>query len=63
MNYGQELRPESERNLPDWQRNALDSRRALDEQRQMENPGLYDRLDRIERKLDRLLREPRGPFD
>lgn len=51
----QGLRPERERNLPQYELDRLDRVRALNMQRRSENPGLYEQLDRIEAKLDQLL--------
>ena len=52
----QQMLPEHERNMPEWERDALDRQRALNLQRRLENPALYEQLDRIEAKLDKLLR-------
>jgi hypothetical protein len=59
MSYGtlgsQPMRPEAERSMPDWERDALDRRRMERANRRAGNPELYAQLDRIETKLDALL--------
>jgi hypothetical protein len=51
----QQLRPEEERNLPDWQLMALDRQRAEEDRNRAENPALWKKMREIEAKLDRLL--------
>lgn len=54
--YGtQQVRSEAERDMPQWQRDHLDRMRQFRVQRRLENPELYEQLDRIESKLDALI--------
>lgn len=50
----QQMRPESERNLPQWQIDALDRQRVEHRRNVLENPALWERLNVIENKLDRI---------
>lgn len=60
---GQQLRPESERYMLEYERDALDRARA-DEIRDMKShPALWAKLCAIEAKLDRLLNQQRTSND
>ncbi len=51
----QQLRPQWERDLPEWGRAALDEQRRQQAKYDAENPGIRETLARIERKIDKLL--------
>ncbi len=51
----QQARSEAEREMLQWQRDHLDRMRELRIQRRLENPALYEQLDRLEAKLDALI--------
>lgn len=55
MNYGQQLRPESERNLSQWELDALDLCREKAAQEIREHPAIWRKLVEIEAKLDQLI--------
>lgn len=52
----QQMRPEHERGLPEWQINEIDRAKALIRKNAMENPAIVLTLDRIENKMDEILK-------
>jgi hypothetical protein len=55
MNIGQNQRPEHERNLPLWQIEALDRQRAELANNMRANPAIWQKLNELESKIDKIL--------
>lgn len=54
--FQQQMRPEAERGLPEWQLMALDRQRYEEHKNRAQNPALWQKLEELDVKLDQVLK-------